>query len=125
METRDKHNALGLCAPQIGVHLRVIALAPYICGVEAMINPEIITSGKDNASHDEACLSVAGGTVRHKVKRSTIVTVRYLDPRGEGEKTITLKRLAARVVQHEIDHLDGKLITGEEAKLPSAVAIRS
>jgi len=96
---------IGLAAPQVGISKRFI-----IAEVEGVIirlaNPEILdANGSDVLS--EGCLSVPDAEV--DIKRPDIITVKGLNEEG---KTIKLKTsgLLARVLQHEIDHLNGKLI---------------
>lgn len=95
----------GLAAPQVGVLKRLITI-----DVEddfyALINPEIIHKSDESSVWVEGCLSIPG--VEAEFARPARVTVRALDPDG---KEILLERgeLVARVLQHEIDHLNGVL----------------
>lgn len=93
---------VGLAAPQIGVLKRVIVV-DIGEGLIEMINPEII-SGTGKIIDVEGCLSVPG--VQGEVPRWAAVTVRGLDRYGK-EREIKAENLLARVLQHEIDHLDG------------------
>lgn len=103
---------VGIAAPQLGIFLRVVVvdctLGLHPCknhGRLLMVNPEIIDSdGK--ALGREGCLSVPEwvGTV----SRSRRITVRYQDLQGKHHE-LTTKAFEARVIQHEIDHLDGIL----------------
>jgi peptide deformylase len=96
---------IGLAAPQVGTLERVI-IADIGEGLISMINPEILTGyGEDYI--DEGCLSLPDTVVN--VKRKQSVFVRYLD-KNEKEKESELDGLTARVIQHEIDHLNGVLI---------------
>ena len=96
---------IGLAAPQVGTLERVI-IADIGEGLISMINPEILTGfGEDYM--DEGCLSLPDTVVN--VKRQQSVFVRYLD-KNEREKESELDGLTARVIQHEIDHLNGVLI---------------
>jgi len=96
---------IGLAAPQVGTLDRVI-IADIGEGLISMINPEILTGfGEDYL--EEGCLSLPETTVN--VKRQQFVFVRYLD-KNEKEKETEIVGLTARVVQHEIDHLNGVLI---------------
>jgi len=96
---------IGLAAPQVGTLDRVI-IADIDEGLISMINPEILTGfGEDYL--EEGCLSLPETTVN--VKRQQFVFVRYLD-KNEKEKETEIVGLTARVVQHEIDHLNGVLI---------------
>jgi len=96
---------IGLAAPQVGVSRRMIVVNN---GEEdiAMVNPRII-SKRGRSVMEEGCLSVPQKAVR--VKRAGSVIVSYTDEEGKRAQR-EFKGLAAHVVQHEIDHLNGKLI---------------
>ncbi len=98
-------NGIGLAAPQIGIPRQLI-VADTREGVIKLANPQIIEV-KGNDKMVEGCLSIPGAEV--EVKRRHKVTVKGLNEKG---KTIEVKAkgLLARVLQHEIDHLKGKLI---------------
>lgn len=99
------NKGIGLAAPQVGTLERVI-IADIGEGLISMINPEILTGfGEDFL--EEGCLSLPETVVN--VKRKQSVFVRYLD-KNEKEKESELNGLTARVIQHEIDHLNGVLI---------------
>jgi peptide deformylase len=96
---------IGLAAPQVGVLDRVI-IADIGEGLISMINPAILTGfGEDYL--EEGCLSLP--ETRVNVKRQQSIFVRYLD-KNEREKESEIDGLTARVIQHEIDHLNGVLI---------------
>jgi peptide deformylase len=98
-------NGIGLAAPQVGRLSRVILIAPEDMKPTALINPVIVrTEGEDTAQ--EGCLSIPG--LYGDVVRARYVEVEALDRRGRP-LTFELEGLPARVVQHEIDHLDGIL----------------
>lgn len=97
-------DGVGLAAPQIGVSKRVVVL-DIGEGIIELINPEIMErEGEQNGM--EGCLSVPN--TRGKVKRAKRVVVRSLDRNGD-EYVIEGQDILARVLQHEIDHLDGIL----------------
>jgi peptide deformylase len=101
-------NGLGLAAPQIGVLGRVFAFQPAAeDDPQVIVNPQIVDQDNETESSDEGCLSMQGVTV--PVERSLSVTLEGRTPGGE-EIRLELEGLAARVVQHELDHLDGVLI---------------
>jgi peptide deformylase len=103
-ETLHKTEGVGLASPQIGVLKRVIVI-DIGNGVIELINPEIIkTKGSQETS--EGCLSIPGkfGITR----RPSFVSVKAQNRRGK-EFTINGEDLMAKVLCHEIDHLDGKL----------------
>ena len=99
---------LGLAAPQLGISQRLLVYrvgpdAPVI----ALVNPEVEWSGKEDDVLEEGCLSIPGVTV--DVPRPLHVRVRALDETGE-QRRVEASGLEARVIQHEIDHLDGVLM---------------
>jgi peptide deformylase len=104
------HDALGigLAATQVGVMHRVLVYrVEPAAPVAALVNPVIEWSGDELEIMDEGCLSLPGVLV--EVERPVHVRVRGLDERGDG-LVIEASGLEARVIQHEIDHLDGVLI---------------
>jgi peptide deformylase len=114
-ETLEEANGWGLAAPQIGLLQRMLVIDvpkdseydgsdAFRC---AIVNPEIIKSGGVQIG-DEGCLSVPGWF--GEVKRYKFLTVRGQDVYGKPVR-FKLEGLPARVMQHEIDHLDGILFT--------------
>jgi peptide deformylase len=99
---------LGLAAPQLGISQRLLV---YRVGVDAPVialaNPELEWSSKDEETMEEGCLSLPG--VQVDVDRPVHVRVRALDEHGE-ERRVEASGLEARVIMHEMDHLDGVLI---------------
>ena len=101
-------NGVGLAATQIGVLQRVFAFRPGKEGEpRVLVNAEIVDRSDEAAAEDEGCLSMQGVTI--PVERPVRVTIVGRDPQG-AEVRLELDELAARVVQHELDHLDGILI---------------
>ena len=104
------HDALGIgmAATQVGIMHRVLV---YRIGddaaVAALVNPQVEWRSKEEEIAEEGCLSLPG--VHVEVERPVHVRVRGLDERGDA-LTIEASGLEARVIQHEIDHLDGVLI---------------
>ena len=96
---------IGLAAPQIGISKRLI-VAEVEEKVIKLANPEIIEA-KGTDEMEEGCLSVPDAIV--KIKRPYEAVVKGLNERGD-EVEIKTEGLLARVLQHEIDHLDGRLI---------------
>jgi len=99
---------VGLAAPQLGISQRVLVYrvgpdAPVI----ALVNPELEWRGDEEETFEEGCLSIPGVGV--DVDRAVHVRVRARDEQGE-ERLVEASGLEARVIQHEMDHLDGKLI---------------
>ena len=104
------HDALGvgLAATQLGVLHRVLVYQAYSEDpLTALINPEIEWADEDLEALEEGCLSLPG--VHVEVERPARIRVRALDPEGK-ELRLEAEGLEARVIQHEIDHLDGILI---------------
>ena len=103
-----ENHGLGLAAPQVGVLKRLVVVSPDgEPGREAvLINPEIVHSeGSERA--DEGCLSFPGIYV--KVNRHARVVVRYQDMADEAHE-MEAEALLARAIEHEVDHLDGRLL---------------
>jgi peptide deformylase len=107
IDTMHKADGVGLAAPQIGVGKRIF-VADTAEGPIALINPEFIKMSKGSAKYEEGCLSIPGkyGVVR----RSKEVSLKALTVDGE-ELSFTAQGFFARVMQHELDHLDGILYT--------------
>ena len=104
----------GLAANQIGVLKRVIIYQDNQGQMQSLTNPEIIEFGSETSAAAEGCLSLPGLQV--KVTRPTEITVTGLT---EDFQPITMvaEGLEARVIQHEIDHLNGILIVDHQGKL--------
>ncbi len=104
--TTIKADGLGLAAPQVGFDLRV-CVARIKGRLTPMVNPQITWRSRITETSEEGCLSLPGVWV--PVSRAVEITVTYQTAKGD-KKELTLKDMDARVVQHETDHLDGKLI---------------
>ncbi len=108
------NGGIWLAAPQVGVNKRLIVVSlmrdydDEEYRTIAMLNPEIIEHSEDIYSEKEWCLSVPGES--GWVMRWMTIKVAFLDPDGK-KYVMKLTHLAARIVQHEIDHLDGILFT--------------
>ena len=103
-----KERGVGLAAPQVGENIRIILVSINEKKIIPMINPEIISYSDEKVLGEEGCLSLP-----HKwgeVKRAKEITVTFLTPKG-GRMALKLKNFNARIVQHEIDHLEGVLFT--------------
>jgi peptide deformylase len=98
---------VGLAATQVGVLQRVFVFELEGEGTKAVVNPRLSDAAPEAETEEEGCLSLEG--IRVPVARSTRITVEGVDPAGE-EVRFELDGLGARVVQHEVDHLDGVLI---------------
>jgi len=111
LETMYASSGIGLAAPQVGVSTRVIVLDVNLqegddYPVLMLANPEVIHA-EGSEEFEEGCLSVPGFTTL--IKRPSEVTVKALDRDG-NEISIEAGGLLAVALQHEIDHLEGKLI---------------
>jgi peptide deformylase len=104
----DDGRGVGLAAPQLGRLRRLIVVQPYEDQpVHALVNPEVISRGDEEEVAPEGCLSI--GEVTVDVPRAVAIRIRAQDLNGTQFEA-DLEGFAARVVQHEIDHLDGVLI---------------
>jgi peptide deformylase len=105
----DEARGVGLAAPQIGILRRVLV---YRTGEEApvvaLVNPRVTATGEEVEVADEGCLSLGAAAVIVEVERPLSVTVEALSPTGE-DVHVEAEGLEARVIQHELDHLDGVL----------------
>ncbi|HEY1592190.1 MAG TPA: peptide deformylase [Solirubrobacteraceae bacterium] len=114
---------VGLAAPQVGVLHRVLVYrVQHQAPIAALVNPEIEWSGKELETMEEGCLSLPGVLV--DVERAVHVRVRALDERGDP-LIVEASGLEARVIQHEIDHLDGVLILERATREQRKEAIRA
>lgn len=102
-------DGVGLAAPQIGKNLNLAIIFLEEAGLPAfpIINPRIVTASKEQTEMEEGCLSMPG--VFGKVKRPKKITMEAYNLAGE-KFTITDDTFLARVLQHEIDHLNNILI---------------
>ena len=98
---------VGLAATQLGMLRRLFIFEPDETGVKAVVNPTLLDFSDEKEIDEEGCLSLR--EVRVPVERSVRVTLEGKDPSG-ADLRYELEGLEARVVQHEVDHLDGVLI---------------
>lgn len=126
-ETMKEAVGVGLAAPQVGYHLRMVAISPtkrkrtepprddeLDAPALILINPKVTWASEKTAPYEEGCLSVPG--IYAKVDRPTEVKVKYMTLSGE-EKEEHFKDMMAVIVQHEMDHLDGILFIRHLSKL--------
>lgn len=116
-DTLVKADGCGLAAPQIGVSLRVVIVDgdvvsdtyPYLKDFRrTLINPEILGESQEQVTYSEGCLSIPG--IYCDVVRPKSMTVRYYNE-DFVQVTETFDNFAARMIQHELSHLDGDLFT--------------
>jgi peptide deformylase len=109
LETMLEESGVGLAAPQVGISKRIAVVNPEPASGETlihMINPRIISASGDRDTVEEGCLSIPG--IRGLVTRSKSIDVVYQDDQGV-EHTLKADGLLARIIQHEVDHLNGVL----------------
>ena len=122
IETMTEYHGVGLAAPQIHEGLRLFVAALDVDdegrGLEPVpvINPEIALIGKEMVEDWEGCLSIPD--IRGLVARARDIKVRAYDRRGERVE-LEAHDFAARVIQHETDHLDGVLFLDRMRSLAS------
>ena len=107
-ETMYEAPGVGLAATQVNVHKRVIVVdvSEDKSGLIVFVNPEIVQASPDSKSYEEGCLSVPG--IYESVDRPDTVRIRAQNVKGEFFE-IDCDGLLAVCIQHEIDHLNGKL----------------
>jgi peptide deformylase len=118
-------SGVGLAGNQVGILQRLVVVQPSADeDAYALVNPRIVARSEQTEAAEEGCLSLQGVLV--PVERSVAITVEARDERG-GELRLELEELAARVVQHELDHLDGVLIldrTTDESRREALSVLR-
>ncbi len=117
-ETMVKASGLGLAAPQVAENIRLIIVTLGFKTdserILAMVNPRILEYSGDFEVGEEGCLSLPG--IWDKVERHHSIVVEFFDVEG-ARQVMELESLDARVVQHEMDHLDGVLFTDRVREL--------
>ena len=106
-ELLKTHDGVGLAAPQVGINLRFCIIRYKGCNVN-MLDPYILSHGRDIDIDREGCMSLPDVTV--SVKRHKAITVWYFDENWTEKKEV-FEGFCARIIQHEINHLDGILLT--------------
>ncbi len=121
-DTMYAAKGIGLAAPQVGVSHRVLVYrVEPDSPVQALVNPEVEWTSRELETMEEGCLSLPG--VHVDVERPLHVRVRARDASGE-RLLVEASGLEARVIQHEIDHLDGVLILDRTSRDQRKEAIR-
>ena len=122
-ELMHEANGVGLAATQVGVLRRLFVFSDE--GEDrVLVNPTITTSSRHTEIDDEGCLSLREVLV--PVERATSVTIEGFDAKGEPVR-LELELPTSRVVQHEVDHLDGVLIidrTDDESRRAALAKLR-
>ncbi len=104
--TMDANEGVGLAAPQVGISQRIIIVKDAQEN-HGFLNPEILSKSKKQETHEEGCLSLPG--IFLKIKRAKEIKLIAKTVKGKAVR-IQANGLGARIFQHEIDHLNGKLI---------------
>lgn len=122
-ETLMKADGCGLAAPQIGVSKRAVIVTgegleevyPYLKGFKrTLVNPEVLEESSATCTFNEGCLSVPG--VYADVTRPASIKVRYYNDNLELVEEV-FDKFACRMIQHELDHLDGTLFVDRVAPI--------
>ncbi len=110
LDTMYRNNGIGLAANQVGYTRRIFVMdtTPSKANPMIFVNPVIEKSAKEKLTEEEGCLSCPKQLI--EIRRPIYVGLKWFCRHGE-EQYKTFYHLPARVVQHEMDHLDGKLIT--------------
>ena len=125
LETMYAAPGVGLAAVQVGELRRLIVVDASEEEDEhkplALINPEIVTLGPEKRIYEEGCLSIPD--VRIEIERPSTIDVRYIDTEGKQQQ-MHADGLLATVIQHEVDHLDGRLIVDFLSRLKRDIIVR-
>lgn len=121
-ETMYAAEGVGLAAPQIGLGIRVIVVDPHDEETVpfALFNPEVVTLGAETEKSEEGCLSIPG--IRELVTRPTTCVVEALDRDGNPVH-LEAEGFLARILQHEVDHLNGVLFLDHLSPIKRRMAI--
>ncbi len=117
VESLRHYGGLGLAAPQVGLRYRMFVMDTH--PAYACFNPIIVDAASELIELDEGCLSFRGLLI--KVKRPRLIKVRFALPTGEIQ-THTWNDMTARIFQHELDHLNGKVIWNNLSRLKLEMA---
>ncbi len=125
LETMYEAPGIGLAAPQVGVSRRLVVLDVSEKDGEknplVLINPQIVSLGEERRVYEEGCLSIP--EVKVEIERPATLTVRYLD-RNAKPSELSAEGLLATAIQHEIDHLEGRLIIDFLSRLKRDMIVR-
>ena len=105
IETMHDANGVGLAGPQVGILRRVVVVDAGDEDIE-LVNPEVVEVSEETQTGLEGCLSLPG--IHESVKRGDKIRVKYMDE-NFVEHDEVVEGYLARVMQHEFDHLDGKM----------------
>ncbi|MGE0697674.1 MAG: peptide deformylase [Hyphomicrobiaceae bacterium] len=125
LETMYDAPGIGLAAPQVGVSRRLVVLDvsekdgdknPLV-----LVNPEIVSRADERRVYEEGCLSIPD--VKVEIERPAAIRVRYVDRNGNPTE-LAAEGLLATAIQHEVDHLDGRLIIDFLSRLKRDIIVR-
>lgn len=121
-ETMYAAEGVGLAAPQIGLGIRVVVIDPHDeqTAPFALFNPDVVAMGAEMEKGEEGCLSIPG--IRDIVERPSTCVVEALDREGEPV-VIEAEGLLARILQHEVDHLNGVLFLDHLSPIKRRMAL--
>jgi peptide deformylase len=125
LETMYAAPGVGLAAVQVGEPIRLIVLdtakEDEARQSLVLINPQIVALGEEMRQHEEGCLSIPD--VRIDIERPSSVRISYIDRDGHTQQ-LAAEGLTATAIQHEIDHLNGKLIIDYLSRLKRDIIVR-
>lgn len=123
LATMYAHDGVGLAGPQIGVARRIIVIDPQSADSApfALVNPDVVKSSEETERAEEGCLSIPG--LAEVVERPATVVVEGLTIDGEPRR-IEAEGLLARILQHEVDHLDGILFIDRVSPLKRKMLLK-
>ncbi len=127
----EQFDGIGLAAPQVGILKRMIVIDVETIAREEkqplppkryikIINPEIVSMSKETCIKEEGCLSLP--TIYYTVERPEKISIKYFDENGK-ELNLEADGLLARCIEHEIDHLNGKIFTDYVSPLKRKIAL--
>ena len=121
-ETMYAAEGVGLAAPQIGLGIRVIVVDPHDESTKpfALFNPDVVAQGSETEKSEEGCLSIPG--IRDVVERPATCVVEALDIDGRAVR-MEAEGLLARILQHEVDHLNGILFLDHLSPIKRRMAL--
>tara|TARA_Y100001936_G_C15880069_1_gene562346 strand:- start:2 stop:643 length:642 start_codon:yes stop_codon:yes gene_type:complete len=122
IEAVERYGGLGLSANQCGLPYRMFVMRTADKGVVAFWNPKITKLSNDTDNMKEGCLSFPD--IYLMIKRSKVIEFEYQDTEGE-KVTLVLEGMAARCVQHELDHLNGILFLQRASRLKIERALKA
>lgn len=113
-------NGVGLSGVQIGDNRRILVADSGVTTIK-MVNPEVLEESEEKVVYKEGCLSIPGFAT--EVERSRYIRIKYQTPLGE-EVEGTLSDISAVIVQHEIDHLNGKTLLDKVSNIRKNMYIK-